>query len=702
MAQVPDAPSPAVGPSTAQLPFQQINAPRAAFAASVLGDAANNLGQAATQIGADLGQHAQAMAAVDNKLATDEAIAAYSKTADDVALDMQQNARGLKAVEALPSALKTLDSQREAIASKLTNPTAKAMFLGDSRMLAVRAAGSLSRFASAQREEALDTNHVAFISSLMNDNAKYPNDPVTFAENAKRGLIEAAFFASRKGLSEEAAAQYGRDTYGKLVDAQVKTLFNNGMITQADSFLEEHKDGMNPTAYNQLKGTLRPALFANDAATVADQVVAESLGTRAPKADVSQTLAAMRADPIAAIKAATGITVPTAYGARDAARNKAVGGSATSEHLVNAAWDLQPPKGMTMVQLAQRIHDSGIPYDQLEIKGNHVHVGFKPDGVQRGELIGDKALVAQIHNPSINSAVGGAMTSYQIEARAGIVQDTVRAKMLERYPGNMQLADMAVSRAMTQLNQIAGARRDTENQGYQTLAATIAANSIEDEATLLKIPGMAPLYNMLPESARKTLGASMTKIANTPTLENQAEKQRMLGLLYDPSGHNTFLQTDLSSIDLTAKDRASLMTTQMKLRKKDQQELESDKLIRYILGSPQAAETLKQLHVTPTSKNAVQFRGAVAEQVRVWSARNDNTVPQGKDIAGIMQAAQTQMLVDQNLPTTASIASGLSSTPAPGLEAVAQEVMAEATARGLKITIEDARAIAFRRQNRGR
>lgn len=60
-------------------------------------------------------------------------------------------------------------------------------------------------------------------------------------------------------------------------------------------------------------------------------------------------------------------------GTRDAATNKRVGGVPNSNHVRGRAWDLVPPRGMTMAQLAQKARTMGL---RALDEGDHVHVSW--------------------------------------------------------------------------------------------------------------------------------------------------------------------------------------------------------------------------------------------------------------------------------------------------------------------------------------
>lgn len=60
-------------------------------------------------------------------------------------------------------------------------------------------------------------------------------------------------------------------------------------------------------------------------------------------------------------------------GPRTPAQNRAAGGAARSYHLSNRAWDLVPPQGMTMDQLAAAMRQAGF---RVLNEGDHVHVSW--------------------------------------------------------------------------------------------------------------------------------------------------------------------------------------------------------------------------------------------------------------------------------------------------------------------------------------
>lgn len=97
----------------------------------------------------------------------------------------------------------------------------------------------------------------------------------------------------------------------------------------------------------------------------------------------------IRANPNAFWSQALGrdITLGPDEGFRTPVQNRKAGGSATSEHLTNSAWDIPISQmgGMTSEQLTAQLAASGMPFDQIIDEGDHVHFGIGPR--MRGEVL---------------------------------------------------------------------------------------------------------------------------------------------------------------------------------------------------------------------------------------------------------------------------------------------------------------------------
>lgn len=78
------------------------------------------------------------------------------------------------------------------------------------------------------------------------------------------------------------------------------------------------------------------------------------------------------------LREAVGRPVRVSSGFRSVAVNRAIGGSASSQHTLGQAADFTVP-GMTTQQVVDKIRELGLPFDQLiEEFGSWVHVSYGP------------------------------------------------------------------------------------------------------------------------------------------------------------------------------------------------------------------------------------------------------------------------------------------------------------------------------------
>jgi zinc D-Ala-D-Ala carboxypeptidase len=86
------------------------------------------------------------------------------------------------------------------------------------------------------------------------------------------------------------------------------------------------------------------------------------------------------------IRLMVGKPVRVSSGYRSPALNRAIGGSARSAHMDGLAADITVP-GMTARELALRIRDAHIDFDQLIHEGTWVHVGLRSGKQQRRQVL---------------------------------------------------------------------------------------------------------------------------------------------------------------------------------------------------------------------------------------------------------------------------------------------------------------------------
>lgn len=78
-------------------------------------------------------------------------------------------------------------------------------------------------------------------------------------------------------------------------------------------------------------------------------------------------------------------------GYRSQALNKAVGGVKESQHVKGEAADISCKDAMQVLLLGQIIMRFSIPFDQMILHENFIHLSFKAKGRQRYQIIYDKS-----------------------------------------------------------------------------------------------------------------------------------------------------------------------------------------------------------------------------------------------------------------------------------------------------------------------
>lgn len=104
-----------------------------------------------------------------------------------------------------------------------------------------------------------------------------------------------------------------------------------------------------------------------------------------------------------------GVPITITSGYRDTQRNAQVGGVPNSAHLVpGQAFDFVP-KGLSTADAANKLAQSGIPFDQIEDGGDHVHISFAP--TNRRQVIKAKGQMGISDDDLLKALTGGGQAS---------------------------------------------------------------------------------------------------------------------------------------------------------------------------------------------------------------------------------------------------------------------------------------------------
>lgn len=706
MPTVPIPSGPSVAPSSGRLGIQ---APEGAFALGTIAQGLTELGHSAQTISDTFAQHAEQIQTINNKAASDDAFVKVLQSANQYVADYKSNNLGMKAYENLPQAFKDLDQQREAIGASLTNPNARAMFDADSRRTLANVTGELSRFASSQRKESVVKSSAAVQEALVSDSVLHPEN---FTANMSKFMEQQAFLNTQLGLTDAEGGLAARKAYGGAVGAVTKTLAANGDITGAAKFLEDHKEGMDGLVYAQTLAQLRPAMQANDAAHLGDLAVQSALGEgTAPgtgtRAERNQNPGNIEDGPFARSQ-------PGYVGSdgRFAKFDSAASGSNAQAALLKSYIS----RGTNTIG---KIVSKWAPPSENDTEA-YIGKVEALTGINRNAVIAPQQVaavqqaMAQVEGfgrsrgkQSVDSSAGGPMTSFDLQGRANDVLAAAGQYAEQHAPGNAAFRDQVEQRAMSNLNRMISAARDTEVQAYTTLGTAIEQNNIQDQATLFKtVPGAANLWNTLPLTQRNTLFSAMNReqqlAANDPVV--QSEIARLTGLRAQSSVNPTpFLNEDVAGNNLLPpKTRLKFLEEQAKVRSGKQAPNDVDKYTTKAMSNIAVKNALDQLGIDRKDNAAMQiFWGNLSSGVQDYADLHGGALPPDqKTLNGIVATMVASGHGKIGGVDAASMRSAFGLNPPPPAEAAA--IAAEFRAKGVNPSPEDIQAIYARRHSGGR
>lgn len=678
MPQVPTVEAPQQSQSGGPL---GITAPAEAFGAADIGEGLGKIG-GALQAGSDmLEKHAEQFQAINNKAAADQAFVTHLNAVNQFAADYQANNRGMAAVENLPAAMATIAKQRQDIGNTLQSPMARAMFDADSRRATANITGELTRFASAQRKEYVLGQSKAVQEALTSDSVIHPEN---FSGNMKQAIEQQVAINAQLGLSPEAGELAVRQLYGNSVSQIVRTMAGKGDVQQAADFLEAHKEGMDGKIYADTLMQIKPALLANDAASIGHEAVQDALhgmGSQVgPTVDYLSNVHGREGTGQNPHSTANGIGQFTQGTWLD-----------TLKHDPQFKDDIA---GKTDAQILELRHDPGVAnrailsYAQsnateLASKGLPVNAatvglahGYGPGGAESilhavsanpntkiDDVVG--AQVAKNNNvsgqtvsqvfgafqsrflqgQSVDALSGGPPTSFDLQGRMQTVLALVDQKVQAKYGDNAIIREQAEARAMTELNRQITAAKDSETQAFTTLASTALNNNIQDMPTLLQsVPGGLQAYNSLPIAQRRALQADVHHNAIDLTPDRYANITELNGAYaLRATNPEAFLSKDIASMDLPLTQKIDFLKKQQELRAKPATQTDpNQKIINGVMHSEQYRALTSSLGISPKSDEEFHLIGTFSGQLDAWNAAHPNQAPGPKDISAMLAASASQ------------------------------------------------------------
>lgn len=307
---------------------------------------------------------------------------------------------------------------------------------------------------------------------------------------------------------------------------------------------------------------------------------------------------------------------------------------------------------------------------------------------------------------SVDSSAGGPMTSFDLQGRANDVLAAADQYAEQHAPGNAAFKDQVEQRAMSGLNRMIAAARDTEVQAYTNLGSAIEQGNIQDQATLFKtVPGAAEQWNKLPLTQRNALMSDMNRqsqIALTDP-EVQAKIAALTGMQAQAANGTSqeFLNADIAGMgDIPPKVRQKFMDAQAKLRAKQYVATSVDKATHQAMGSIVVKAALQSLDIDPRNdKDKLNiFQGTLSSAIQDFADQHGGQLPQMKDLNGIVATMVAHAGGKFAGVDARSMGAAFGIVP----PAEAQAIAAEFRAKGVTPSPEDIQAIYSKRHSSGR
>lgn len=675
MPQVPTVDAPSVPQSSGAI---GVSAPASAFGASVVGEGLGQIGQGLQQDSDMLAKHAEQFQAINNKAEADGAFVTHLQAVNQFAADFQSNNRGIKAMENLPSAMETIDKQRNEISGTLSNPMAQAMFDADSRRATANITGELTRFAVSQRKEYVLKQSTAVQEALASDTVIHPDQ---FDANMKQMMFQQAGINEQLGLSPEAGALEARKLYGNTVAMVAETMSGNGNVEGGHAFLEAHKEGMDGKVYAQTLMKLKPALMANDAADIGHEAVSDALhgmgSSIGPTVDYLGNVHSREGDTKNPHSTADGVgqfTQGTWLKLMKTDPNFAqdIKGKSDAEILQMRHDPAVANRGILEYaqQNANYLSSKGLPVNSATVGLAH---GYGPGGAESllhadpnakvetiigaqtaknngvlGQTVGTVIgkFQSRFGTGSVDSAAGGAPTSMDLQGRMQTVLALVDQKVKDKYGDNALVRDQAEARAMSELNRQISAAKDKESSAFTTLGQVAMDQQIQDLPTLLKtVPNGLQMYNTLPLSQRTSLQAAVHHNAVDITGSRESNIVQLNGMWGSRvENPQAFLGADIANMDLPLSQKIDFLKKQSELRGKPAAADPQAKQLMQITKMPEYKALIGggALNIKSGSDEEYTLRGSIAGQLATWYEQHPTQPPKTTDIQGMIARAASQ------------------------------------------------------------
>jgi hypothetical protein len=640
MAQVPYSAVPDVSPAGPATPRISVATPPAAFGATIA-QALEGVGKEVGQAGNELFQRAMAIQELRNNSDAQQADANYMIAAGEVHAKFSA-LQGKDAVDAYPGYIQQLKDLREQTGGSL-NPAARKLYDGSTLGTLGRTIFNGAGHAATQDKMYAANSATAQIGANQ-DAARYARDDADF--DSYLGKIEGDV-RYRGGLGGWGPEQIEQDVFKEKSTAWAKRIENISRTEPIRARQMYNEQLAKHTLHSVDIDRLDRVTNAELVSTGARQLATTTYNNATSHADFFSSRGDVRIqglNPDLADRAYTAIS----------AAEKATGATAKIESAVRTTEEQAKIRAEhEAMPGGVAAHPAARPGESLHELGQALDIGEGKvlDWLHaNGERYG-------IHFPVKNDSGHMQMTDAPPAVRTGVTtvneEDLIRnarAAAERADPGNTQLADQTVARALTMNQQTIKARREQQQNDQQTVTGALVAPRAAGQklpTTLEELKADPQVWNaysnLKPSQQMQVLNRLQANVTQgyQPTEEKLKRYQKLKGMAALGESQPEFVGMDLNEEALPNAWTSHLLDLQNRLKAKS----EDDPRVSAALGNGDIQGMLRDAGIAKGTDDYYQFVGTL--QGALTDAQGEQKAPlKPEEIRKIA----TQLLQQQTTP----------------------------------------------------
>lgn len=600
---------PTVDPSTRPL---SPAVPEGVF--GVAGDILSATGKTAQGISDQFAEHAEKMAAIDNRVAADGAVIKGAEAADQFMLDFKANNQGMGASQNLTTAYKRLEEIRTEAGAGLMSPAARDLYNSQSRIAGLQARQHLASFAAQERLTYLNQEADSAVKLTARSLT-----PETFDSGVEALRARAALKGDINGWGPQQREEYIADAIG---DAAYNVTAGLAVSTpdKAQTFYDTHKATMTPAQR-----------------TAAENLIHSSTQNFTVMNTVDAAVAANAAGVGAFRSAIAGIESAGSGG------YKAVGPVTKSG---DRAYGKYQVMGANIPKWTQEVLGKRMTPQQFLADQAAQDKVFDAKFGEFAQRYGSPQEAASVWFTGRTLAQGGAtaqdvnkMTGAQYVAKftAGLGIESPTERLVTSLPAQLAQFDATIAdpvlreKVKTEYLQRVTRERSIETaistEAQNNLLQAALANGITDPAQLQRAyPGALEDWAKLSPKAQIALQNSLTARGNQWDPVKEREFNRVMGMAQTKP--QQFLLIDPTTLDLPHGARAQVATAQRALQKKSSMDTFKSVNLSRALSNPYVKRGTEKL----SADDYDVFVGAMNGELEQWAQTHPGKKPTDAEI----------------------------------------------------------------------